>query len=311
MAGVVVLVAVTLLVSSCGSGGGASSVAVTTATPTFSLSPGTYSTSQVVTISDSTPSATIYYTTDGTKPTSASTTYTVPIKIASTETIEAIAIASGDTSSAVASAAYTIGPPPVTATPTFSPVAGTYTSAQSVTIMDATSGAAIYYTTDGSTPNTTSLLYSAPIQVSSTETIEAIAIANGDTSSAVASATYTIGPPPVTAGPSFSPAPGSYSSAQSVSLTDVTSGAAIYYTTDGSTPTTSSPIYSAPIQVSSTETIQAIAVATGDSPSPVTTATYTITSPNPPKGTYTITVTGTDSTTSTITGSTTFTFVID
>jgi len=78
------------------------------------------------------------------------------------------------------------------ATPTFSPAAGTYTSAQSVTISDATSGATIYYTTNGTAPTTSSTAYTGPITVSSTETLEAIAVATGDTNSAVASVAYTI-----------------------------------------------------------------------------------------------------------------------
>jgi beta-lactam-binding protein with PASTA domain len=76
--------------------------------------------------------------------------------------------------------------------PFFSPVAGTYTSTQSVTITDATTGAAIYYTTNGTPPTASSTLYSSAITVSATETIEAIAVASGDTDSAVASADYII-----------------------------------------------------------------------------------------------------------------------
>jgi hypothetical protein len=78
------------------------------ATPTFSPAAGTYSSAQTVTISDTTPEATIYYTTDGTAPTTSSTVYSSPISVSSTETIEAIATASGYANSAVASAAYTI-----------------------------------------------------------------------------------------------------------------------------------------------------------------------------------------------------------
>ena len=78
--------------------------------------------------------------------------------------------------------------------PTFSPAAGTYTEAQTVTISCATSGAAIYYTTDGVTPSASSTEYSAPITISKTTTIKAIAIKN-NVSSSVASATYTIEEP--------------------------------------------------------------------------------------------------------------------
>ncbi len=61
-----------------------------------------------------------------------------------------------------------------------------------MTLADSTSGAVIYYTTDGSTPTTASAVYGTPLTVSRTTTIKAIATASGYSSSAVASATYTI-----------------------------------------------------------------------------------------------------------------------
>ena len=76
--------------------------------------------------------------------------------------------------------------------------------------------------------------------------------------------------------PTFSPAPGTYASAQSVTLSDSTAGAVIHYTTNGTTPTASSPVYSSAIAVSTTTTIQAIAVATGFNNSSVASGTYTI-----------------------------------
>lgn len=78
----------------------------------------------------------------------------------------------------------------VTAAPTFSPAAGTYYEAQSVTL-SAEDGASIYYTTNGDDPTTSSTEYSDPIKVAQTTTIKAIAVKDG-VSSAVASATYTI-----------------------------------------------------------------------------------------------------------------------
>ena len=86
--------------------------------------------------------------------------------------------------------------------------------------------------------------------------------------------------PLTAAAPSLSPAPGTYTSAQSVTLSDSTPGAVIYYTTNGATPTTNSARYSAgtPLQVSSTSTIKAMAAASNYSNSAVIGATYTITS---------------------------------
>jgi N-acetylneuraminic acid mutarotase len=245
------------------------------ATPTFSIAGGTYNATQTITINDTTPSATIYYTTNGMMPTTSSTKYTGAISVSSTETLKAIATADNYVASSIASATYTISPP--AATPTFSLAVGTYSAAQTVTISDTSSNATIYYTTDGiTTPTINSTKYTGPIIVSTNETIQAIAIASGFSSSAVASATYTISPPAAT--PIFSLAAGTYSAVQTVTITDTSSNATIYYTTDGiTTPTINSTKYTGPIIVSTTETIQAIAIAPGFSSSAVASATYTIT----------------------------------
>ena len=162
----------------------------TVATPTFSPPEGTYTSAQNVSISCATPGATVYYSIDGSAP---STRYTGPVTIASTATLKAKATKSGWTDSQIASANYTINITPDTvATPTFSPPEGTYTSAQNVSISCATPGATIHYTTNGTEPTADSPTYSSPINVSSTTTIKAKGIKDGWTPSSTASATYTI-----------------------------------------------------------------------------------------------------------------------
>lgn len=78
-----------------------------------------------------------------------------------------------------------------------------------------------------------------------------------------------------TAVPVFTPPAGVYNTPQSVALSCATPNATIYYTTNGSDPTTSSTLYSTPIQISSTSTIKARAYATGFDPSPIAIAVYT------------------------------------
>ena len=80
-----------------------------------------------------------------------------------------------------------------------------------------------------------------------------------------------------TAAPSFSPAPGIYTSAQTVTLSAATQGATIYYTTNGTAPTISSTQYSGPIPVGTSAVIEAIAVAPGYTSSSLATAGYVIT----------------------------------
>jgi hypothetical protein len=170
----------------------------------------------------------------------------------------------------------TVPPPPPAATPAFSLAPGAYTSAQSVTLSDATAGAIIYYTTNGSTPTASSNTYSSAISVTAAETIKAIAVASGYSNSAVASASYTFTLSAAT--PTFSLAAGTYTSAQSVTLSAATPGATIYYTTNGTGPTTSSTQFTGTISVGTSEVIEAVAVAPGYTNSGLARADYIISS---------------------------------
>ncbi len=147
-----------------------------------------------------------------------------------------------------------------------------------MTITSATSGATIRYTTNGFTPTETNgTLYSGPVSISQSATLEALAYeTNVASDSPVTSGLYTINPPPAAA-PVFSPVPGTYTSAQTVTITSATSGASIRYTTDGSTPTeTNGTFYSGPVDISSTTTLKAVAYESGFSDSPATGGLYTI-----------------------------------
>ena len=85
------------------------------AAPTFSVTPGAYTTAQSVALSSVTPGATIRFTTNGSNPTvSSGTVYSAPIAISSTTTIKAIAYTTGGTPSSVASGIYTISATPGT-----------------------------------------------------------------------------------------------------------------------------------------------------------------------------------------------------
>ncbi len=184
------LLAVNILMMA-GCGGTSSTSGKQTATPTFSPGGGAYSASQTVTVADATSGAVLYCTVDGTTPTTSSPQCGQPTTVFKSEFLQAIAVAPGMSASTVASAGYTINLN-AAATPTFSPGGGTYATPQSVVIADATAGANIYYTTDGTMPTATSTLYTGAVTVAGNETLSAIAVATGFANSGVASAVYTI-----------------------------------------------------------------------------------------------------------------------
>jgi len=246
------------------------------AAPTLSpLGTGTFSSFPTITMSDSTPGATIYYTTDGSTPTASSTVYQTPITLTSSTTIKAIAVAYGYSSSAVVTQAYNL----VAATPTLSPApVGSFSSPQTVRISDTTAGVTIYYTTDNSTPTTSSNPYTGPITLTTSATVKAIAAGGGFTASPVVSGTYNL----YAATPILSPLPiGTFNTRPTVTMSCATPGASIYYTTNGSTPNTSSTLYNGPFPVTTTETVYAIAVAPGLNTSSVAGGTYNLVAAQP------------------------------
>ncbi len=343
-------------------------------TPTFSPAPGAYTSTQSVTISDATSGAVIYYTLDGSTPTTSSPVYHTAISISVPTTVNAMAVAGGYANSAIATATYTFDPYLGTNTystagtdyanyinatyavagndsggyqvsscsfyqPTGTVTAGanidcglipapspttqasswlchaTYTNPTSsgvggwITVAlsgcgTLAPGTAYWVATDNNDPHAafpygfwncgSSCNGSAPTVGTGTYGYRYIAATYGvytgmGTSMLAGSAlqasqyvTLAANASSTAMTPAFSPGSGTYSSSQSVSLSDATPGATIYYTTDGSTPTASSSAYSTPITVSATTTINAIAIAPGYANSPVASATYTF---NPYLGT--------------------------
>ena len=81
---------------------------------------------------------------------------------------------------------------------------------------------------------------------------------------------------PTTASPAFTPDHGTYGPAQAITLSSSSPNATLYYTTDGSNPTTHSPVYSTPIAITTHATLKALATAPGLPDSPITSATYAI-----------------------------------
>ena len=82
---------------------------------------------------------------------------------------------------------------------------------------------------------------------------------------------------PTTQLPVFSPAAGSYSGMVAVSLSSATTGAVIRYTLDGTAPSASSEVFTAPIQITSTTQVRAMGFANGFATSAIASGTYTIT----------------------------------
>jgi Chitobiase/beta-hexosaminidase C-terminal domain len=142
----------------------------------------------------STPAVSMGYSIDGGHATSEPTSFSASITAnTGTHVLTVKCTGQGVTDQVVVN--IHVVPPPTAATPRFSVAAGTYTTKQVVMLSDATAGAKIYYTTDGSGPSTSSLCYSGPISVASTVTIEAVAVAAGYTNSGLARADYVITAP--------------------------------------------------------------------------------------------------------------------
>lgn len=205
--------------------------------------------------------AEIYYTTDGTEPDAENgIKYNVTINISSNMVIKAVSVKDGVKGS-VYTFEYNIVPYPVTA----SHEAGTYTDSVVVEFRTKNDKDLIYYTTDGSEPdkdnNDKTIQFIKPMLVTESTTFKAVAYKNAaGKGNAPVEFVYTINKSGKTAAPVFSKPEGTYGGTFSLGLK---ADGDIYYTTDGSTPGTSSVKYEKEIQVSKNMQVRAIAVKDG------------------------------------------------
>ena len=156
---------------------------------------GIYNTNKTVILSMNKP-GTIYYTTNGTNPTTSSSVYSKPLSISTTTVLKYLAVDLAGNKSPIYTQSYTIDK--VVPTASANPTGGLYNTTKSVTLTMSEPGT-IYYTTNGTTPTTTSTKYSGPITISSTTTLKFLAIDTAGNKSPIYTQIYTIDKIPPTA----------------------------------------------------------------------------------------------------------------
>jgi len=154
-----------------------------------------------------------------------------------------------------------------------------FTLAAGATTCNSTPTASMGYSIDGGATVTEPPFFSAALTPHLGTHVLTVKCFGQNTTSQV-QLTVDVVSPPTTATPQFSLLPGQYTSKQLVAITDPTFGAAIYYTTDGSGPSTASQLYLGPIYVANSMALQAIAIAPGYTSSGLARANYSIVQPS-------------------------------
>ncbi len=224
----------------------------------------------------------IYYTTDGTMPSATSTQGTELIATGEANTtfnIKAVAMASGSSQTSTAgSFTYYLMPKLKTANADV-PSGAIFTEESSVTL-SAELGR-IYYTTDGSDPTTSSSLYIDPIQVNKAMTIRTLVVQEDYENSDIREFQYTFADKVAT--PEASLESGQVNQGEELVITCATSGATIYYTTNGNAPSLDDPdslfTYKEPIPILSAGTYKFVAVVDGMESSNILTRQLTVREP--------------------------------
>ena len=191
--------------------------------------------------------ATIYYTLDGSTPTMQSNTYVMPVTLTQNGVVRAVAVEGSLQMSEEAT--YKVDWFQV------EPVSIVFSNLQ-VTLSTATPNARIYYTTDGTTPTSQSMLYESPFSVTTSCTVKAIALKDNYNPSDITSE-YIDLENVTCAAPVLSIVN------HVLTITDQTEDASVYYTLDGSAPTIQSMPYTGPVTLTRNCIIRAIAMKEG------------------------------------------------
>ena len=234
----------------------------------YSVEGGNYEEAKDVVLSTETEGALIYYTTDGSVPSPEKMYYVGPIHVSSDSTVKAIAVKDGYVYSNVNEKEYTFVYP---ASPVLSLASGIYADGQSLALDCKTSGATIYYTTDGSRPTADSLVYSSELALNRNMIVRAVSIKNG-LSSEESYAQYNVKAHP----PVSDIRQGTYQNPVTLQLFSSTPDSVIRYTLDGTTPTESSSIYDGSISITNNTVVKAVAFKDGLVSSNTSTFSYVI-----------------------------------
>jgi len=234
------------------------------ATPTFSIEEGIYYNTQNVSISCATTDAQIYYKLDNG---SSFTKYTSAINFENTTTITAYATKTDLENSDEIAKTFTIQLSKVA----FSAASGTYSNNFELRLRSESNGAAIHYKKTGETDFS---IYSTPLQIENNCSIIAYSSKSGFSNSSEVNNYYNM----EVSQPVFNTAEGIYFPTCTVTISCETPEVKIYYTTNGTTPSHQSTLYTGPFTIAETSTVKCIGVKDDWFSSQISSATYTINS---------------------------------
>lgn len=223
-----------------------------------------------VALSSVTEGARLYWTLDGSTPSVTNGhLYAEPFTVGSNSVLKFVGVKEGYSDSDVETNVFSF----TVAAPLVTPSGTNAFDGVPVSISCATTNALIYWTIDGTEPGTNSSLYAGPFTLQTNGTLKTRAFRNGFTASDITSAVFSLS----VATPVIAPAGATSDNPVFVSLSTATPGAAIYWTIDGTEPTTQNGVlYQGPFWLQDNGSLQAKAFKDGFSESDVVSASFNL-----------------------------------